>query len=55
MSGQAKTAELPDGKTCGDCQHMTRCSWLFQQPPGATACDWNPSRFRERQEAEPLP
>lgn len=50
MSTTKENAALPAGKTCGDCQHMERCQWLFQQKPDATECDWTPSRFLERRE-----
>jgi hypothetical protein len=40
---------LPDGKTCADCQHGSRCDALF----GAvrqrfTSCDFWPSRYRAK-------
>ena len=46
---------LPPEKTCGDCAHHRRCSWLIQCPPSSTACDWAPSRFLPRPEEPATP
>ena len=41
--------ELPDGKTCSNCVHETRCSTVFGlKVDGRTHCDWFPRRFVER-------
>lgn len=37
---------LPEGKTCGDCVHVRRCTAMFGHIPEDEACDWSPSRFR---------
>lgn len=39
---------LPAGKTCGDCVHLPRCTWLIQATPERTDCDWFPRRFKEK-------
>lgn len=39
--------DLPEGKTCGDCVHVHRCTSMFGHIPEDMACDWSPSRFRE--------
>jgi hypothetical protein len=39
---------LPDGKTCGDCDHHKRCEMLFQCKPTNTVCDFFPRRFSLR-------
>jgi hypothetical protein len=45
--------KLPEGKSCTDCAHFSRCvrligkKWINDQ---ATGCDWSPSRFREKKE-----
>jgi hypothetical protein len=39
---------LPLGKTCADCRHIKRCSWLIGEDGTDTSCDWHPSRFDER-------
>jgi hypothetical protein len=45
---------LPDGKTCRDCRHYTRtCEWLLNRKASATECDWEPSKFREKDDAPP--
>jgi hypothetical protein len=38
---------IPDGKTCGDCQHLRRCTALIGARPGNRACDWSPHRFTQ--------
>lgn len=43
-----ESAKLPDGKTCADCFHLHRCTWLISVDPTNTDCDWTPSRFRQR-------
>jgi hypothetical protein len=38
---------LPDGKTCGDCVHIYRCTIFgFTSSPANTSCDFWPNRFR---------
>lgn len=44
--------QLPPGKTCFDCRHYTRCTWLISTAPSRTSCDWAPSRFYESNEAD---
>jgi hypothetical protein len=39
-------ADLPVGKTCGDCVHIQRCRWLINANDRDERCDWEPSRFR---------
>lgn len=40
--------ELPEGKTCGDCAHIRRCSAFgFTSGPSASSCDFFPRRFKE--------
>jgi len=36
---------LPDDKTCNDCIHMSRCSWLLSRKGTEKVCDWFPIRF----------
>ncbi len=39
--------QLPEGKTCGDCQHIKRCrAFGFTSSEANTSCDFWPSRFR---------
>lgn len=38
--------DLPEGKTCGDCVHCSRCTAMFGHIPADESCDWSPSRFR---------
>lgn len=38
---------LPEGKTCGDCVHMSRCKVMFGHVETDTYCDWFPRKFRE--------
>lgn len=40
---------LPEGRTCGGCNHYNRCFWLFDCVPGSTACDFYPRRFVPKQ------
>jgi hypothetical protein len=42
---------LPVGKTCGDCVHVERCSWLISVNPLNETCDWSPPKFQERARA----
>lgn len=37
---------LPMGKKCGDCFHISRCKAMFGHIETDTRCDWSPSRFR---------
>lgn len=41
---------IPHGKTCGDCAHFGKCSWLVSAKPEWTSCDFYPIRFRPRDE-----
>jgi len=43
---QIKEFEIPNGLTCGDCVHFSRCEWLIQATTGRTECDWLPIRFK---------
>lgn len=43
----ATCMELPQGKTCGDCAHVYRCTTMFGHTAADTYCDWFPCRFRE--------
>jgi hypothetical protein len=37
---------LPEGKTCGDCQHWPKCRALISSLDSANqSCDFAPSRF----------
>jgi predicted RNase H-like nuclease (RuvC/YqgF family) len=40
---------LPKGKTCTDCAWFNKCKRLVQQPSYAVVCDWNPSRFYQKE------
>lgn len=42
---------LPEGKTCGDCLHFTRCSAMFGHIAADEVCDWAPSRFSPQPKA----
>lgn len=35
---------LPKGKTCGDCFHISRCKAIYGHVESDTSCDWSPSR-----------
>lgn len=41
-------ANLPEGKSCGDCIHIRRCALLFGHVKQDEICDWLPTRFVER-------
>lgn len=41
-------ADLPMGKTCHDCVHFSRCSWLIGIKGNETICDWLPSKFKQQ-------
>ena len=49
MNEQTK---LPDGKTCSDCLHLEKCVSLFGGDAGRSACDFFPSRFVDRAQAQ---
>ena len=36
---------LPEGTTCGDCAHFSRCKWLISAKEDHVSCDWFPRRF----------
>lgn len=40
---------LPDGKTCGDCHHFSRCNAIFGHIAEDEVCDWAPSRFAAKE------
>jgi len=41
---------LPEGKTCGDCVHLSRClAFGFTRSPERTSCDFYPRRFVVRE------
>jgi hypothetical protein len=47
---------LPRGQACQDCRHWRRCKALIQGLAGTeTSCDWAPSRFAPKPEAQPTP
>jgi len=46
--GRSGRANLPEGKTCGDCFHADRCCSMFGRIPKDEVCDWSPIRFREK-------
>lgn len=37
--------KLPEGASCGDCDHFARCSWLVSAEAEWTTCDFYPRRF----------
>lgn len=41
---------LPDGRTCRQCVHFARCTFLIGVHPDSTVCDWHPSQFAEKLE-----
>ena len=41
-------AWLPEGKTCADCAHCSRCVALFGVDKENVACDFIPPRFQGR-------
>lgn len=45
---EALAMNLPNGKTCADCQHCYRCTKMFGHIPSDEVCDWYPSRFAAR-------
>jgi len=44
-------ANLPDGKTCGDCVWLERCADLVGADAGDERCDFIPIRFFQRRGA----
>lgn len=42
---ESRAMDLPDDKTCADCQHCRRCCAMFGHIPADEVCDWYPSRF----------
>lgn len=42
--------ELPNGKTCADCVHVKRCTTIFGAKPENKSCDFEPIRFKAREE-----
>ena len=45
---QRQCMDLPDGKTCADCVHVSRCVMMFGAKPENTFCGWEPIRFKEK-------
>lgn len=45
--------KLQPGVTCGDCFHIYRCKSIFGHVETDTYCDWSPSRFAPKKQAEP--
>ena len=43
-------SEPIEAQKCGDCVHHPRCVMLFQCPADNETCDWDPSRFRAREQ-----
>lgn len=43
---ESRAMNLPDGKTCADCEHCRRCCAIFGHIPADEVCDWYPSRFQ---------
>lgn len=41
---------LPDGKTCADCQHVGWCTKVYGVKPENTSCDFEPVRFKQKEE-----
>ncbi len=41
------TMELPEGKTCSNCVHVTRCTSIFGQSAEDESCQFFPIRYRE--------
>lgn len=39
---------LPEGKTCGDCSHVRRCTSIFGAKVEDTWCGFHPRRFHLR-------
>lgn len=46
-NAEPKCMRLPDGKTCADCAHLSRCVALFGVRATNTTCDFHPRRFRQ--------
>jgi len=47
------SSKLPDGKVCNDCVHIARCMFLISCSPTEKRCDWEPSRFVQKEEECP--
>lgn len=45
--------DLPLGKTCGDCVHISRCREMFGHQPSDLLCDWSPCRFASPRPEDP--
>jgi len=56
MTQNERTKPMPEKKQnnqkCGDCAHFERCQALFQCQIEAVECDWIPSRFQEKTNAD---
>ena len=40
--------KLPEGKSCGDCQHKRRCINLFAGKETNITCGFSPSKFKDK-------
>ena len=40
---------LPNGMTCGDCINFDWCSMAYSVKPEYTSCDFEPIRFRAKE------
>ena len=49
---QGVEMNLPEGKTCGDCNHIRRCQGMFGHIPEDEVCDWIPVKFSQRKPVE---
>jgi hypothetical protein len=47
--------KLPDGKTCADCAHESRCVKIFGAASTDTSCGFFPRRFVDRRNVTPTP
>lgn len=48
---QRQCMKLPDGKTCGACQHVDWCVKVYGVKPENTSCDFEPIRFKSKEES----
>ena len=53
MSHLLVNNQLPIGRTCYDCIHFRRCSWLISVEANHASCDWIPSRFVDKFDPTP--
>lgn len=45
---------LPEGKTCANCFHFSRCKWLVGAKDNWNVCDFGPSKFHDNALMESL-